>query len=380
MEKDKRKTKTHGRLTYFATAAAVVLIVVAAICLKHYTDNRTYTTYEVVKSEQKSDSVSKYAYSDGCVLRYSIDGAALIKSDLSTAWNESYAMLDPRTDISGDHILIYDRLGTAIHIYNARGEVSAFSADGPILTARISRRNTVAALIRSGDEVVFTYYSSDGTPIAAGTSTLMDPGYPLALTVSDDGRAVAISYLTIANGVVGSLVRFYSFSGSGQNRENNMTGEASFQGILCPEIQYLNGDECVLFRDNGFTVYRGRNHPSESRSVDFDSEIVSCFHDGSHMGFLFRSEDRNHRFEMKIYTTNGNLISSTYVDQAYTRVHVCGDWVIFSSSSGFAVYGMNGVCRYSGNVKSGCVADVLRIGKNRLLTLTDYNMEVIRLK
>ena len=380
MSTGNRKNQAPKHIAYIATAAAVVLVVVVSIILKNYADNRTYTTYEVERSEKKADSVSKYAYADGNVLRYSIDGAALIKSDLSTAWNEPYQMQDPRLDICDGHILIYDRLGTTMNIYNRKGLVTSFAADGPILSARISKKNTVAALLKSGDEVNFVYYSQEGTPIASGSSNLMDPGYPLALTVSDDGRNVAIACLTIADGVVGSALHFYDFSGSGKNNENSLTGEDSFRGILIPEIQYLNGDECVAFRDNGFSAYRGRKSQSLARSIDFDSEIVSSFHDGSHMGFIFRSEDRTHRFEMKIYTTNGNLVSSTYVDQPYTRVHVCGDWVIFSSASGFAVYSMNGVCRYSGNVQAGCVADVVRIGNDRLLTLTDYNMEVIRLK
>ena len=130
------KTKTK-QFRYIATAAAVVLIVVFVIIVKGYADNRTYSSYEVVKSVKKSDSVSKYAYTDGYVVRYSIDGAALIKSNLDTVWNQPYAMLDPRIDICNGHILLYDRLGTAIHIFNKRGQVSSFAAPSPILNARI---------------------------------------------------------------------------------------------------------------------------------------------------------------------------------------------------------------------------------------------------
>ncbi len=366
-------------IRYVATAAAVVLLVVAAVSVKDYADHKTYHSYVVEKSEKKADSVSKYAYCEGYVVRYSIDGAALIRQDLSQVWSCSYSMLDPRIDICGNHILLYDRLGTAIQLFDTRGPVTQFAADTPILEARISKKNTVAALQKDGENVNFVYYSENGSPIASGQSSVSDPGYPLALTVSDDGKSVAISYLTVEGGVVGTNLRFYDFSSNGKSSENNEVGKDSWQGILTPEIQYLNGDECVAFRDNGFTVYKGRRSPSVSRSVDFENEIVSSFHDGSHMGFLFRSEDRNHRFEMKIYTTNGNLVSTAYVDQNFTRVHVCGGWVVFSSSSEFSVYSMNGVCRYSGNVQAGCVADVLKIGKDRLLTLTDYNMEVIRL-
>ena len=379
------KEKTSGKLNsrkirYPATALVVVLAVAAAIFLKYRADHRTYSSYVIEKAVEKSDSVSKYAYVNGFVVRYSMDGAALIRRDLTTVWNKTYSMTDPRIDICGGHILLYDRLGSSIYIFNEKDLVSSFEADGPVLEARISSKNTVATLLQDGEKVDFVYYSENGTPIASGESNMSDPGYPIALAVSDDGVQVAISYLTAAAGNVGTDVRFYRFDASGKSYENNMTGEDSWPGVFAPDVQYLNGSECVVFRDNGFTVYKGRSSQTASKTVDFDDEIVSSFHDGSHMGFIFRSEDKGHRFEMRIYTTSGNLVSSSYVDQIYTRVHVCGNEVIFSSSSDFSIYSMNGFCRFSGKVQGGSVADVLRLGGDRLLALTDYNMEVIRLK
>lgn len=377
---EQEKGKKNGRLRYIATAFVVVFAVAAVILLKYAADHRTYSSYVVEKFVDKADNVSKYVYVDGYVLRYSTDGAALIKKNLSTAWSAAWSMSDPRTDICGRHILLYDRLGTDVYIYNEKECVSSFSADGPILEARISGKNTVAMLVQDGERVDFVYYGSDGQMIASGQSSMTDPGYPLALAVSEDGVSVAISYLTAATGQVGTTVRFYHFGATGRSHENNMTGEEVFPGVLAPEVDFLNGSECVVFRDNGFTVYRGRSAPEAVRSVDFQEEIVSLFHDGSHMGFLFRSANKLHRFEMRIYTTNGNLVSTAYVDHTYERVHVCGDEVIFSSHSDFSVYSMSGFCRFSGKVQGGSVADVLRIGRNRLLALTDYNMEVLRLK
>ena len=378
LEQIKEKMK-NGHVRYITTAVAVVALVALILFLKNEADHKTYTSYTVELQKEKTENASKYEYVNGSILRYSIDGASLLRKDLEAAWTIGFSMMDPRLDLCGTHILIYDRLGTQAVILDMKGQVSSFSALGPILTARISARDTVAMLVQDGDKVDFIYYSGTGEQIASGESSMSDPGYPLALAVSDDGTDVAISYLSAAEGSISSIVRFYNFGTKGKGQVNNMTGEDAFEGVIAPDIDYLNGNECVVFRDNGFTVYKGQNGTAY-RSVDFDHEIVSVFHDGSHMGFVFDSEDKEHRFDMQIYTTSGNLVSSCCVDQTYRRVHVCGDWVIFSSNAEFSLYSMKGYCKYSGTLQGGGVADVLRIGKERIFALTDYFMEVLKME
>ncbi|MDO5703077.1 MAG: DUF5711 family protein [Lachnospiraceae bacterium] len=368
-----------GHLRYAATAIAVVIVAAVVIFYKMSSDRRTYSGYRIEQSREKTDNISKYEYVEGYVLKYSSDGAELLRKDMSSAWTASYSMTDPRIDLSGTHILMYDRLGTRLYIFDLKGEVSSFQAGGPVLKARISDKNTVAVLTRNGDNVGFAYYSADGTPIASGESTMTDPGYPLGIALSGDGTRIAISYLTVSGGTIGSCVRFYNFGRAGRDHENNMVAEEKLDSVVAPEIDYFDGNECVLLRDNGFTVYRGQGDISVYKSVDFTGDIVSAFHDGSHMGFVFRSEDKSHRYDMQIYSTSGNLVSTCHVDEAYSNVHVCGDHVVFSNSSGFSVYSMRGVCRYSGTVSGGGLSDVLRIGRDRFLALTDYHMEILRL-
>ena len=299
LEQIKEKMK-NGHVRYITTAVAVVALVALILFLKNEADHKTYTSYTVELQKEKTENASKYEYVNGSILRYSIDGASLLRKDLEAAWTVGFSMMDPRLDLCGTHILIYDRLGTQAVILDMKGQVSSFSALGPILTARISARDTVAMLVQDGDKVDFIYYSGTGEQIASGESSMSDPGYPLALAVSDDGTDVAISYLSAAEGSISSIVRFYNFGTKGKGQVNNMTGEDAFEGVIAPDIDYLNGNECVVFRDNGFTVYKGQNGTAY-RSVDFDHEIVSAFHDGSHMGFVFDSEDKEHRFDMQIY-------------------------------------------------------------------------------
>ncbi len=356
----------------------MVLFAVGIIFLTRAYNNRSYSSYRIVQSEEKTDSVSKCRYTPDGVVRYSLDGAALLNRKLENVWSLTYAMSDPRIDVCGKQVLLYDRLGTSIYVYDTKKQTGAFETEHPILCACVSRKGTVAAVLKNGEKAELVYYEGTGTRIAGGESSITNPGYPVSLSITDDGRGLAVSYLTVTEGNIGSLVRFYYF-GRGRHDGDTQVGEAAFSGVFVPEVRYLNGNECVIIRDNGFSVCKGTDEPKETKTVDFDEEIVSTFHDGSHVGFIFRSDRKGHRFLVKLYSTSGNLQSSMYIDHSYDRVHVCGDQIIFSDSTYLSVYSTRGVCRFQGRLKEGNIRDALKIGNNRLLVLTDQTAEVLEL-
>ena len=364
------------RVRYAATTIVVAILALLAVFVRGAVMNRMYTSYSIEKSVDKTDSVSRFEYVGGYVIRYSKDGASLMNQSLETVWTTTFSMEDPRAQVTGGQILLYDRLGTDFHIFNKKEKVSSFSTDRPILKACISERDTVAALLRDGDGVSLVYYTKDGSMIAGGESTMQNPGYPVSLSLSSNGMLLAVSYLTAADGTVGSAVRFYNFGSGGKGKADNMTAEFRYPGIFAPEVQYLDGSECAIFRDDGFTIVKGADKPEEQRSVIF----CSVFHDGSNLGFINRSGNRDHKYVMNIYSASGNLMSSVYVDVSYERVRVCGSEVILSSHSEFSVFSTKGKMRFHGRLKEGNIADALRIGRDRILVLTDQKMEVIKLQ
>lgn len=158
-----------------------------------------------------------------------------------------------------------------------------------------------------------------------------------------------------------------------------MTASDTIEDAFVPEISWLSDSVCTAFRDDGFTVYRGGSSPKVSKKVDFDSEIVSVFHDASHIGVVF-SGGKSSRYKLAIYSTGGSLNATADVDLLYTDARVCGDQIIFYNSTNFSVYSMKGFCRFSGKLKAGNIGDILKVGDNRYMVMTDEKMELIRLK
>lgn len=375
----RRKMKDR-RWRMIAMAAAVAVLVLIVLLARELLDLRRYSSYRIVKSEQTADSVSSYMNVDGYVLRYSTDGAALIKSDLSTVWDESYTMSSAAADSCNGEILVYDRNGTSVKIFNEKKKVSSFSADLPIIAARISEKGTVAALLDDGDSTEFCYYDSDGTVIASGLSSISDTGSPVALDVSADGMEACVSYVTAASGTVGTTLNFYDFSSSKKKADKCLALSKTYDGVLIPTVNYMEGSELIAVRDDGFLVFHGAAKPSLIKSVSFDSDIASFFCSEKYVGFTFAGSEAGHAYDMRIYMASGRLKSSSYVDQSYTGVHMSGNRVVFSSASGFSVYTVRGHLKYTGNVEDGNVSDALKIGSNRYLLVTDQAVETVRLK
>ena len=377
LREQKRRAGSEGVRRAVTIAAAAVLVILLAL-LVHHIQNRTYTGYKVVRSSEKSGSVSKWEYTPAGAVRYSTDGASLLNGSLKTVWSVTYTMNDPRLSVCGNECLIYDCKGTSALLFNEKGKTGAFSTELPIGKACVSAKGTVAALLDNGDTTEFAYYTSDGSKIASGSSTITDPGYPAALALSDDGLSLAVSYLTAADGNIGTTVRAYRFS-SDQSEGCRESGELSFTGSFVPALTYI-GDSLIIVRDGGLTVCRGTDKLKQTVDVDFDEEIVSMFSDGSHIGFVFRSTEKGHRYTARLYSGGGQELAAMNLDDSYQTVHACGDMLVFSSGSGISVYSMRGVCRYHGPVREGSVTDAVRVDSRRLLVVTDQALEVIELR
>jgi hypothetical protein len=313
----------------------------------------------------------------GKILRYSPDGASLVTKNLQTVWSENYSMENPVADVREGAAVIADVDGTSLVIFDKNGKTGSVTTSYSIVKARVSSSGLVAAILDGGDDTWINFYASDGSLIAENQTKIDDPGYPLDVAVSDNGVVMMVAYQFIDGGETTSYVAFYNFGEVGQNEDDKIVSGYTYDGVIVPQIEYLSGNKSVALRDDGFTLYSGKEIPKEVVTVEEENEIVSTFYDDDIIGLVFKNDDEDYQYSMKVYSTGGKLKFTKNFNIPYTSIKVSGGNIIMYNSSQINVITADGKERYSGTV-DGTIKDLFKLGFNRYLLVLDNGVSVIK--
>ena len=355
----------------------LLLLFIATQVVKYWTFDSYSRQTELTGEDTAAASYSKVGDK---VLRFSLDGAVLYDEGGDTLWTSSYTMYAPAVDSCGDTMVIYDTQGTSMYVYQEKGEVGKISTDMPIIKAKVAKQGVVAAILESGENTWIQYYDKDGSSIASFKTTLDSPGYPLDLALSEDGLLMAVSYLQINQGMPETKIEFYNWSSIGQNQMDNMVNSYTLKDSIAPQAEYLDSSTCIVFRDDGFTVYEGPQIPKELASIDEEKEIVSTFHNKSYVGYVVHSDDADKSFTMKVYNLKGREVFQEDFDFDYDYITMDDNQVLMYNSNQMCTYSLAGVKKFEGDIKEGMLSNVLPFGSNRYLLVTEGGTCTIKLK
>lgn len=374
----RRQLSMHKIAAMKKTVFTVAVVAAVAVGLVLFIEKRSYRTYDIIQTSEQEDIVStKYEVMSGKILRYSQDGAALVNSEMDAYWSSLYEMQNPVADIRGDWAVIADVDGTSMKIFDKDGEVGSVTTSYSIVKARISSNGLVAAILDGGDSTWINYYDSDGSLIAENQTHVEDPGYPMDVAVSDNGEIMMVTYQFIDGSDTTSYVAFYNFGDVGQNEDDRIVSGYTYEGVVIPEIRYFDAERSVALREDGFTVYKGRQIPKESVTEKVDKEIVSTFCDDDTIGMVFKNGNKDKQYTMKVYSINGSLRFTKDFNIPYTTIKISGGNILLYNDSQICVMNSRGVEKYSGTV-DGSINNFIKIGWNRYLLVLDSGVNVIK--
>jgi hypothetical protein len=130
--RQKRDSKRRKAIGFLCVLAIIILGFFLIVMLRHYNN------YEVVSSIKVKDaSAHKFEEFNGGLLKYGNDGAILRNVSGKVVWNVGFEMSDPRIDICGKYVIIYDREGSKIFLLDDTDKVSEISTNQPIYKAEV---------------------------------------------------------------------------------------------------------------------------------------------------------------------------------------------------------------------------------------------------
>lgn len=338
------RRRRHFRIRVFILI--LVVFIVGGFVL--YNRLHTFSDYVIADSyENEVAAGTEYVSVGKYIYRYNSDGVSCVNRKNVLNWSITYNMQAPITDTCGDTLVIAEQQGTQVLVVDKDGQVGSFETLLPILKVRVSNQGVVAVVLQEDEITWVNLYQPDGTSIASDKTTVTESGYPLDIDISPDGQKLAVSYLAVNEGILRSDVVFYHFGSAGQSKENHIVSSASYQETVIPEIYFTDNSRLVAVSDSGFIVFGGSDAPEESASVSFEEEILSTFHDGNTVGFLFKSTEEGYDYRMELYNYHGKRKVSKNINASFDKVKLENGQIIMYSSGGCSVFTSSGRKRFT---------------------------------
>ncbi len=372
----KRRRKKTRRLL-----ATILILAVVGAGVYVYDQNRTYTGYKLLASSGRDENATaRYIEVNGDLLKYNGEGASLEDYKGTAYWTYPYEMQDPVVDVCGSTIVVADRGGTSMAIFDENGKLGEVQTEKKIVKARVSKQGTVAVILDGDDDTWIDFYGSDGSLIAENQTRVDDPGYPLDIAVSESGLLIMVAYQFVDGGETTSYVAYYNFGTAGKNQIDNIVSGYQYKGVVIPQTVYLDDSTSVAFRDDGFSVYEGRQIPKESINVTVEQELVSTFYDKENIGIVYENDEKDQMYTMKVYDTKGKERFQKDLNIPYTNIRMSEGAIVMNNDSQVCVVSTRGVQRFNGSIAEGAVEDFFRIGRNRYALILEGAVGVLRLK
>ncbi len=383
-EPPKRKRGV-GRLLILAVAAIAVFVAVM-----HLYQIRSYNDYEVISRTEVADTTQMaYAAYNGGLIKYSKEGITYLDHTGEPVWVEGYKMKQPTIAISGGYIALADLNGNSIYIFNEEGKVSSQEMPYTICNVDIASQGVFAVVLENETENFIELYDKNGRNLVKMRTTIADSGYPLDIALSEDGKKLMTSYITVDGIAIQNSIAAYNFSEVGQNETDRLVGGFNnLEDTIVPKVEFLDNNTICAFGDNQFIFYSMKEKPSEkSRVTDLNSEVKSIFYNSRYVGLVESvtsgspdDSEEEGQYRLRVIDSNGKTHFSKTIDFTYNNIYATEKEIIIVGSSESRIYDFQGNLKFSYRFP-GEVKNIIPAGlPQRYIVVYDDATELIRLQ
>lgn len=368
-----RKTRKRNLLIGIAAAAAVLAGIFLFINLQTYTSVSTIEVYESADAGNNS-----YRQFGKNMLKYSRDGIALLNRKGEEVWNHSYQMENPSVYEFGQSAVVADKGGNSMLVVNEEGIKGEISTTLPIEKAVVSSQGIVAAVLNGDGEPQIVCYDAAGNILAELDTAMTGHGYPLDISLSEDGELLLVSYMTVSNGRTVTNVYYYNFGKAGSKEQNNEVLSETYENMVAPTVFFMDIATSAVVGNDRILLYEGSDQPSLKTTVKLDKEIKSVFHNTEYIGLILKNEGEA-GYELRLYNTNGSVVLSKKFTGDYSNVKLCGSQVIMYGGAQCCIFTRSGIRKFDGEMGETILEMIPVFGVNKYIVMNANGMEVVRL-
>ena len=378
LEDLEEKIKAHKRRFWRRIILTTVTLLAAVASTYLLIELQTYHVARTVQSYQDAgnDKNSYMQFSDG-VLKYSRDGIAFLNRKAEEQWNQSYQIKNPFLSANKDSVVVGDRGGNDIFVFNKKGLRGEVHTNYPVEALAVSENGIVCALLKNENTPLIVCYDAMGNILVEHRASITGTGYPISMAISPDGSMLQVSYLCVVDGVQATRIIYYDFKNGETEESEQQVAEEIYKNEIIPDAFFLNDDVSILISDQAFYIYKGKDKPSLSKKVELGKEVKSVFYDDKYIGFVLK-ESAQEKNELRLYNMAGTQKLSKSFSGEYGNIKIADGSVMMFDGKQCAVFTTWGVQKFDGEMEEN-ILDILPLsGINKYLVMSERGIAEVR--
>ncbi len=371
-EAAEKKAKNKKILIRVALASVLVLGILVAVYLHTFTSANTVTSYHA----EAASNNSYYQFADG-VLKYSRDGIVYLNRKNEEIWNHPYQIKNPMVESYEETAMVADKGGNYIAVFDEKGVLGEMQTSLPIEKAAVSKQGIVSVLLKNENAPKIVCYDMAGNLLVELKTAFSATGYPMDISISEDGTMLLVPYLCVENGGVVTKVVYYDFSGDkSANKKYDIVTDV-YEGMMAPTAFFMNSSISAVVGDNRLLIYKGAEKPELLTTIVLEKEIKSVFNNEKYIGLVLKNEGKA-GYELCLFNTVGKKVLSEEFVGDYTHVKVDRGQVLMYDGKKCSVFTRTGIHRFDGEINSNILEIFATAGLNKYIVMSENGMEIIR--
>lgn len=380
----REKIRSH-KLTIFYRAALGAALAVAIIAFLIIQWQNKVFSESVVASTAPITIVQGATVENlgGNILLYSKDGASCVDSKGNAIWNRTYEMQTPMISISGQTAAIGDYNGRSIYVVDKSGERGTVNTNLPIRDFCVSESGVVATVLDDTSVIRLNVYNGNENTeetIVNSTVSMDKSGYPVSISLTPNGKIMAVSYLYVDGGNMKSSVAFYNFGEVGKNETDNCVGGYDYLNTVVPLVRFMDNDSAFAVSDDRIAFFSGSEKPANVAVNFLEEQIQSIYYNENYVGLVFHNPSGESVYRLDVYNSSGSKVGSQFFDVEYTDIVFNRDQVIIYNDTECQISNIKGVDKFMGSFGESTSLLIPTNSAYRYVAVTKDSVDTIELK